>query len=351
MKSFQQFLTEAPLADYDDSDVGERKTKSGKPAVNKKGETLSSFSKTDRKLVKNPKTKAKLEKVLKIFKEDFRIYFADFQGSRKFHETGEFIEYSFKEDYNKKMTEYLQSKDLIGENNKLTEKAKKSISIVYTTNIGDSKVGLTPWIILHRMGHALNRGSTRFGRVFTDKFTEAIQPEIFNFMRDNYSLDEDVYDNLNENQFAAVEDRYYNSLRNIMKDKFPNEGLYEFFKLFGNFNSARKTMQHAKGKSKRTKAVVKLERYYEFLYDLFVAFVWYAENSKNVWDEEGEPRKLPFNFVDNLPRKIKFLNYSLALSDDYVAQQAEDYMKLMISNGIKSVEDMFEAAKGKIYIM
>ena len=41
MKSFQEFLTEAPLAEYDPSDVGERKTKTGKPALNKKGETGS----------------------------------------------------------------------------------------------------------------------------------------------------------------------------------------------------------------------------------------------------------------------------------------------------------------------
>lgn len=356
MKSFQEFLTEAPLAEYDPSDVGERKTKTGKPALNKKGERLSSFSSTDRKLVKNPKTQAKLEKVFKAFKHDFRLFFADFAGSNKFHEMGELREQEVikgeigYDTPSAKMIEYLQKVGLVGENKKFTDKTKKSISIIYTTNIGDSKVGLTPWILLHRMGHSMNRN--QYPTAFTDQFVNNIKPEIYEFLTSNYSPDEDVYKS--DAEFDRAERNKNEFLKYLRsKDTYGDKALapvFEFFKIFGNFNTAKRTQEYEGGKGKRTKAVVRKERAYEFLYDSFVSFLWYAENSRNVWEEEG--KTLPFRFkFGKLPEKITINGIKLALADEFVGEQAEQYYKNMIANGIRGVDRMFDSMVGKIFIM
>ena len=358
MKSFQEFLTEAPLAEYDPSDVGERKTKTGKPALYKKGERLSSFSSTDRKLVKNPKTKAKLEKVFKAFKHDFRLFFADFAGSNKFHEHGELrpdqiakgqISYGGSDD---KMIEYLQKVGLVGENKKLTDKAKKSISIIYTTNVGDSKVGLTPWILLHRMGHAMNR-SSKYPAAFTGQFVENIKFDIYEFLTHNYTPDEDVYKS--DKDYERVEKQKNEFLKYLRSKDYLNDKalapIFEFFKIFGNFNTAKRTAAYEQGQGKRTKAVVKKDRAFEFLYDSFVSFLWYAQNSRDVWEEE-EGKTLPFRFkLGKLPTKIKLNGMHLALADEYVGEQAEGYYKNMISNGIRGVDKMFDSMEGNIYIM
>ena len=124
MKSFSTFLTEAPLDELEYSSVRNRP----KDPRNKKGEKISSFSKTDDKLIRNPKNQEKLFKALKSFRHSFRILFADFQGSANYHEHGEFGEYSFKREENKRMVDFLKPHGFINDDFKLTEKAKKSIT-------------------------------------------------------------------------------------------------------------------------------------------------------------------------------------------------------------------------------
>jgi hypothetical protein len=346
MKSFSQFLIEAPLDELEYSSVRNRP----KDPRNKKGEKISSFSTTDDKLIRNPKNQEKLFKALKSFRHSFRILFADFQGSANYHENGELSEYVLKRPENKKIVDFLKVHGFINNDFKFTEKTKKSITIVYTTNRGDAKVGLTPWLILHRMGHAFNAGSLTRDK-FAEKFVNEVRRDIYDFMESNYLLDEDAYGEMSDSRFQDLDARRREILKNIARDKFPNEGLWEFFTKFGNFNSAKRTEAHAQGKGKRTKAVVRKERYFEYIYDLFVAFVWYAENSRNVWEEDDEPGTLPYRFVGKLPEKINFMGLKLALTDEFVAEQAEGYMKNMISNGVRNVEKMFDEFEGKIFLM
>ncbi len=354
MQTFQTilegFLSEAPLDNYDDRDVGERKDSKGRYVTNKKGERVSSFSRTDKKLIQNPKNKEKLVKIFKAFKHKFNFVFADFQGSKNYHEKGELSKYELNRPENKKIVQYLQQMGYISNDLQPTAKSKDSITIVYTTNIGDSKIGMTPWILLHRMGHAFNSGTLTRDK-FAEKFVNEIRRDIYDFMESNYLLDEDKYGEMSDSRYQNLDAKRREVIKNIARDKFPNEGLWEFFTKFGNFNSAKRTEAHAQGKAKRTKAVVRKERYFEYVYDLFVAFVWYAENSRNVWEEDDEPGALPYRFVGKLPEKINFMGLNLALTDEFVAEQAEGYMKNMISNGVRNVEKMFDEFEGKIFCM
>jgi len=348
MKSFSQFLTEAPLAQYKDDDVGNRKTPTGREPKNK----VSSYSKSDRRLIKNPRTKAKLEKVLKAFRHDFRIFFADFQGSRKWSEHGFLTDSELKGE--SKMNDYLEKVGLLSPTGGLTEVAKKSINVVYVSNVGDSKIGMTPWIIMHRMGHGLNRGGSK--SAFYNNFVEGIRYEIYEFLNDNYMPDEERYKT--DRGYDQADEAWKARLRTL-RTKNINDGqdiIHWFFRTFGNFNSAKQTEKFEQGKSKRTKATVKYDRFYELLYDAFVAFVWYAQGTKDVWEEEP-PGTLPFKFeTEKLPEKLVYKgermgSISLAISDDLVMEQAQSYYKKMISNTERSIVKMFDQAEGQIIAM
>ena len=348
MKSFSQFLTEAPLAQYKDDDVGNRKTPTGKEPKNK----VSSYSKSDRRLIKNPRTKAKLEKVLKAFRHDFRIFFADFQGSSKWSEHGFLSDDELKGE--SKMNDYLERVGLLSPTGGLTPMAKKSINVVYVSNVGDQKIGMTPWIIMHRMGHGLNSGGTK--SAFYDNFVEGIRYEIYEFLMDNYMPDEERYktDRAYEQALDAWRDRLKTLRTNNINDG--QDIIHWFFRTFGNFNSAKQTEKYEQGEGKRTKGTVKYGRFYELLYDTFVSFVWYAPATKEVWEEEP-PGKLPFKFeTEKLPEKLvykgeKMGNISLAISDKFVMEQAQSYYKKMISNTERSIVKMFDQAEGQIIAM
>ena len=132
--------------------------------------------------------------------------------------------------------------------------------------------------------------------------------------------------------------------------------IHWFLRTFGNFNSARQTEKFEQGVGKRTKGTIKYERYYELLYETFVAFVWYASATKEVWEEEP-PGKLPFKFeLEELPKKLTYKgermgSIALAISDDFVMEQAISYYKKMISNTGSSIVKMFDQAEGKIIAM
>ena len=352
MKSFKTFLTEAPMAEYDDSAVGNRRTKTGKLILKKNEKPLSSFTEKDRRLIKSDKTKSKLEKVLKAFKQDFRIFFADFAGSNKWSEWGFFSNGDLKAE--NKMNDYLERIGLLSPTGGLTEKAKKSINVVYVNNVGDQKIGMTPWIIMHRLGHGLNRGGSK--SVFYNNFVESIRYEIYEFLNDNYMPDEDRYKT--DRGYDQADEAWKARLRTL-RTKNVNDGqdiIHWFFRTFGNFNSARQTEKFERGEGKRTKGTVKYERFYEFLYDAFVAFVWYASGTRNVWEEEP-PGTLPFKFeLEKLPQKLTYKgsgmgSIALAISDDFVMEQAVSYYKKMISNTERAIGKMFDEAEGKIIAM
>jgi len=352
MKSFSQFLIEAPLDSYDDKDVANRRTRKGKLILNKRERPKSSFSRADQAKIKNPRTKNTLARVLKEFKQSFRIYFGDFEGSNRWSEHGVVNDDILKAE--SKLNDYLERANILSPTGGLTAQAKKSINVVYVNNVGDQKIGMTPWIIMHRLGHGLNRGGSE--SAFYSNFVEGIRYEIYEFLMDNYTPDEDRYktDIGYDQALKAWKARLI-----TLRTKNINDGqdiIHWFLRTFGNFNSAKQTDKFEQGAGKRNKGTVKYDRFYELLYETFVAFVWYASGTKNVWEEEP-PDKLPFRFeLDKLPEKLVYRgsgmgSISLAISDKFVMEQAVSYYKRMISNTESSINKMFDSVVGKVIVM
>jgi hypothetical protein len=129
----QEFITEAPLADY---------------------QPLGDFSKPgpfrgpDKKLIPHPVNQLKTQTFLQNTPYDFRLFFSNIPGTGKYSEYGPMKPETVKIIFG-------------DEGEKIVAGHEDAITIVYVGNKGDSKVPLTPWIMAHRFGHAVQAGHRR----------------------------------------------------------------------------------------------------------------------------------------------------------------------------------------------
>ena len=132
-----EIITEAPLADY--VPMGD---------FDKPGPFRS---KVDKKLVMHPTNQLKTAKFLENTPYDFRLFFSNIPGTATtYREHGAVqpavIEGVFKE--------YAPQ---------ILNGHEDAITVVFLGNAGDARVMITPWIMAHRLGHAIQAG-TRTGR-------------------------------------------------------------------------------------------------------------------------------------------------------------------------------------------
>ena len=131
-----EIITEAPLTDY--VPMGD---------FNKPGPFRNQV---DKKLVTHPTNQLKTAKFLENTPDDFRLFFSNISGTAKRTEIGAvdnaFVQQVFGE----------QAAQIING-------SEDAINVVYLGNSGANRVMLTPWIMAHRLGHAI-QASTRTGR-------------------------------------------------------------------------------------------------------------------------------------------------------------------------------------------
>ena len=126
-----EFIIEAPIVDY--VPLG----------FDKKG---TQFNPVDKKLVQHPVNKLKAIKFFEKTPYDFRLFFNDSPGLRKYREHGTMNPAEIRNLFNKEQA------DLIINGHDDT------ITIVFIGNYGDRAVMMTPWIMAHRFGHAIQAG-------------------------------------------------------------------------------------------------------------------------------------------------------------------------------------------------
>jgi hypothetical protein len=138
-------LTEAPLADY--VPMGD---------FNKAGPFTSQV---DKKLVTNPTNQLKTAKFLENTPYDFRLFFSNISGTAtRYKEAGavstDVVRAVFKDQADQIITNH-----------------ENAINVVFLGNYGVDKVMMTPWIMAHRLGHAIqasnlmSRGSSAWKEV------------------------------------------------------------------------------------------------------------------------------------------------------------------------------------------
>jgi hypothetical protein len=207
-----EVITEAPLADY-------------QPIGN--FEKPGPFRATDRKLVTHPVNQLKAAQFFEKTPYDFRLFFSNIPG------TGKYAEYG-------KMDPH-QLRDIFGENtDTILNGHENAITVVFVGNSGTGKVMITPWIMAHRIGHAIQASVRRGGnggtwRAAEDHFFEAINRMLA-----------DYYGKRSVNQFG---------------NKVNTALTAEYNALFNTIGTQRSSRQN------------KIDRPYEFLYELFAQYL------------------------------------------------------------------------------
>lgn len=129
MKTFKQFLQEAPIKDYE--------------TIGNWDKAYSFRDKRDRMLIRNPRS---IEMVKKKFGNTdfvFNFYFVNTTRANKFTEIGMVKPKWVEENLGKEVYDAV-SKNLDND----------SINVVFTNNKGEERMPMTAWIMAHRIGHA-----------------------------------------------------------------------------------------------------------------------------------------------------------------------------------------------------
>jgi hypothetical protein len=256
------------------------------------------FKGVDKRLVPHPTNQLKTQKFFEKTPYDFRLFFSNIPGTGKYSETGpvssEQLEQMFGE----------QAKPII-------DGSEDSITVVFVGNRGDSKVMMTPWIMAHRFGHAIQAG-VRGNRVWS-AWTEA---EKHFFSTINNTLEE----------YYGKAYKGANTYTTSVKwDLTP-----EYNALFNAIGTQRSSRSG------------EIKRPYEFLYEIFAQYLGTGQITFNA---------LPSNL--GYGRKAwgtpsKYLNIKPEFRDESDRKQISDMlagdMELMFN-------DVLSSSVGNIYVM
>ena len=182
------------------------------------------FRGADKKLIPHPANRLKAEKFFANTPYDIRLFFSNISGTGRYSEHGPMDPETVKIIFG-------------DEGEQIVAGHENAITIVYVGNKGDAKQMLTPWIMAHRFGHAVQAGHRRGGKM--DR--EGAWPEAENhFFGQVNSMLEEYYGKSGERggnlKFELTPE--YNALFNAIgtqkssrsnKIRRPYEFLYEIF--------------------------------------------------------------------------------------------------------------------------
>lgn len=277
-----EFLNESPLTDY--QTMGD---------FNKPGP----FRGADKKLVPHPVNRLKAEKFFANTPYDIRLFFSNISGTGKYSEYGPMNPDTVKIIFG-------------DEGEQIVAGHENAITIVYVGNKGDAKKMLTPWMMAHRFGHAVQAGHRRGGKI--DK--EGAWPEAENhFFGQVNSMLEEYYGKRGERG------------GNLKWEMTPEYNA--LFNAIGTQNSSRSGQ---------------IRRPYEFLYEIFAQYLGTGHVTFNM---------LPTNLGYGRQAwgtPSKYLNLKPEHSDDASRKQATEVlaydMELMFNDVMSNLE-------GKILVM
>ena len=207
-----QELNEAPLADYE-------------PMGN--FEKPGPFRGVDKKLIPHPTNKLKTAKFFEQTPYDFRLFFSNISGTGKYSEYGAM---------DPDVVKIVFGDSDAGE--QIVQGHENAITIVFVGNKGDSKVMLTPWMMAHRIGHAIQAT----GR-----------------MRQS------------EGPWKAAEDHFFRAINGLLDEFYGRRG-NPGGQLKNELRNEYNALFNAIG-TQRSSRTGQITRPYEFLYELFAQYL------------------------------------------------------------------------------
>ena len=280
----KEILSESPIVDY---------------------EPLGNFNKPgsfndprDKKLIQNPKHEQKLLQFFQNTHEDFRIFPVNIPGFRQFTETGVVSDVWLRDVFDN----IAKRPDIA---DRILEGHDDHITIVYVSNTGVGKVVMTPWIMAHRFGHAIQAEQRTRNKMYSWKQAEEyFFDEIHEVLRDVYNINIPDRQKYNRRYFP-----YYTALFNVI----------------GTQRSSRQGL---------------ITRPYEFLYELFAQYLQTGTIKLNPL-----PRSLPYG------KSVYGRKSNLIASQDYSDNDLETELISLINTMEYAFGDVLSESVGKIFVM
>jgi hypothetical protein len=205
-------LEEAPLADY--VPMGDFE----KPGP---------FRGVDKRLVPHPTNQLKTARFFEQTPYDFRLFFSNIPGTGRYSEYGPMEPKVIQEIFKDQADQIIQG-------------SENAITVVFVGNKGDSKVMLTPWMMAHRIGHAVQAGVRMSG---------------------------------GHSAWKEAESHFFRGINQLLKD-FYGKGGNNRYDTEANWAMSREyaALFNAIG-TQRSSRTGQIRRPYEFLYELFAQYL------------------------------------------------------------------------------
>lgn len=253
------------------------------------------FRHQEKRLVTHPTNLLKTGKFFERTPYDFRLFFSNIPGTGKYREYGPMSH----EEIRKAFGQYAEQ---------IIEDSDDAITIVFVGNVGADKVMLTPWIMAHRLGHAIQAGARK------SKWHSWVEAERHFFSNVNQMLEE-YYG-------KRSQERYGVTPRSMRFDLTP-----EYNALFNAIGTQRSSRQNL------------IRRPYEFLYEIFAQYLGTGTITFN---------PLPSNLGYGRQawgRPTKYLNIKPEFRDETERRQAAEIlaydMELMFNDVLsQSISDI-----------
>lgn len=256
------------------------------------------FRAVDRRLVPHPTNQLKTAKFFENTPYDFRLFFSNIPGTGKYSETGPVdsasLQKMFGDDYAAQML----------------QDSEDAITIVFVGNSGADKVMMTPWIMAHRFGHAIQAGNR-------GKWGVWLEAEKHFFGTINRTF-ENYYNKQSPSRFGVTP----NSMKFDLTPEYN-----AFFNAIGTQRSSR---------------TGQIKRPYEFLYELFAQYLKHGKVTLN---------PLPINLTYGRKawgNPTQFMN----IKPEYRGESERAQESQTLANDMGYMfDDVLSNSVGKIYVM
>lgn len=251
----------------------------------------------DKKLATHP---VALEKIRNFFQNtdwDIRLYFCNISGTGKHAESG--------------LVSDLELEIIFGEEitKKLTADRDDQITMVFLGNSGVERMPFTPWVIAHRMGHAINASTGSASRSNAAIYWQEAEWRFFK--------------NVNEILRDVYKIKTYNE-RTLIYERTP-----EYRALFNSIGTQKSSRDH------------KINRPFEFLYESFAQYLHTGNIAYNPL-----PRQLSFG-KQAWGNPTRYLMADSGISDEELADAS-----WRIANNLEAnFYNVMDACCSEIFLM
>lgn len=256
------------------------------------------FQNIDKKIVQHPVTRIKTANLFSRSPYDFRLFFAQIKGTQKYRERGEQSPEILRKWFGDAAEQFIKGSD-------------DAITVIFVGNFGAEKVPMTPWIMAHRIGHAIQASQ------FKTRTTGAWKRAENHFFKTINEILGDYY--------AKPVDYTYNMRSN--KTDFAYLSRAEYNALFNKIGTQRSSRSG------------QINRPYEFLYEIFTQYI-----------ATGHVRLNPLPNLVGYGKKV-FGRPTQYLRSDMDAVEASQITETLARDMEHHFNEVLSEAVGKIFVM